>query len=80
MEGIRFLAFSPPALAIVFDTNGTTVLSWPSTVSGFALESAVNLSGGLWNEVTNMPALFGGRFTVTNNWAEQTRFFRLRLR
>jgi len=80
VEGIRFLAFSPPAIAIVFDTNGTTALSWSSTLSGFALESAANLSGGLWNEVTNMPALFGGRFTVTNNWSDQTRFFRLRLR
>jgi hypothetical protein len=80
VEGIRFLAFSPPALAITSDTNGTTALSWPSTVSGFALESAANLTGGLWNEVTNTPALFGGRFTVTNHWADQTRFFRLRAR
>lgn len=80
VEGIVFLVFSPLALAITSDTNGTTALSWPSTANGYALESAGNLSGGLWNEVTNMPALFGGRFTVTNNWADQTRFFRLRHR
>lgn len=78
VEGIRFLAFSLPALAITSDANGTTALSWPSTASGFVVETATNLSGGPWNAVTNTPALFGGRYTVTNSWPDQTRFFRLR--
>lgn len=78
--GIRFLAFSPPALAITSDTNGVTALSWPSAVSGFLLESTVKLSREPWSEETNAPTLFGGRFTVTNQWANHTRFFRLRHR
>lgn len=78
VEGIRFLAFSPPALAITMDTNGTTALSWPSTANGLVLETAVSLSGGPWDAVANTPALFGGRFTATNQWSDQTRFFRLR--
>jgi hypothetical protein len=78
VEGIQFLAFSPPALALTSDTDGTTALSWPSTANGLVLETAVSLSGESWNAMTNSPALFGGRFTVTNQWADQMRFFRLR--
>ena len=80
VEQIRFLAYSPPALVITTTASGMTELSWPSTASGFALESVANLSGGPWSEVTNTPALFGGRFTVTNQWTDQTRFFLLRPR
>ena len=80
VDRIRFLTFSPPVLTLTPTTNGTMLLSWPSTASGFALESAAILSGGLWSEVTNSPSLFGGRFTVTEPSVDQTRFFRLRAR
>ena len=78
VQRIRFFAFAPPALAITAHTHGATALSWPSTASGCVLESTADLNDGPWNAVTNTPALFGGRFTVTNQWSEQTRFFRLR--
>ena len=80
VERIRFLAFAPPALAITVATNGTTVLSWPSTASGLALESAASLDGGPWVDVANTPTLFGGRFEVTVPLTDQSRFFRLRAR
>ena len=78
VEGIRFFAFAPPTLALTVGINGTAALSWPSTASGLVVETAVNLSGDPWSMVTNPPTLFGGRFTVTNQWSDQTRFFRLR--
>jgi hypothetical protein len=80
VERIRFLAFAPPTLAIAVTTNGTTLLSWPSTASGLVLESAVNLDADSWSPVTNSPTLFGGRFAVTAPFTDQSRFFRLRAR
>ncbi|MBI5383634.1 MAG: carboxypeptidase regulatory-like domain-containing protein [Verrucomicrobia bacterium] len=79
IEGIRFYTLNAPELVIA-QSSGVTRLSWPSSANGYALETAVNLSGDPWNAVTNTPALFGGRFTVTNQWPDQTRFFRLRAR
>lgn len=78
VERVRLLALAPPDLAIASDTDGTIALSWPSTASSAVLETAVSLNGSPWDAVTNTPALFGGRFTVMSQWADRTRFFRLR--
>jgi hypothetical protein len=38
------LPTAPPALSIVNNGNGTVTVSWPSTATGWGLESATNLS------------------------------------
>jgi hypothetical protein len=77
IEGIRFYTLGLPTLTIR-QTNGTTVLSWPSSANGFVLEASPSLSNPAWIAVTNTPTLFDGRFSVTNQWPNETRFFRLR--
>jgi pimeloyl-ACP methyl ester carboxylesterase len=73
---IQFISFTAPSLSIA-QSNGEMFLSWPSSANGFTLQSATDLNQGDWAAVTNVPALFGGYFSVTNNWPDQTRFFRL---
>jgi hypothetical protein len=76
VEDIQFVSFTPPSLSIA-QANGTTTLSWPSSANGYILRSTTDLSVGNWGAVTNVPSLFGGVFTVTNSWFDQTRFFKL---
>ena len=76
INNIWFVSLAPPSMSIV-QSNGVTTLSWPSSANGFTLESATDLRAADWAAVTNAPALFGGFFTVTNIWSNQTRFFRL---
>ncbi len=77
VENLRFLTLQPPQLAV--ESAGTDVLlSWPSTANGYVVESAVTLTPLKWQTGTNPPALFGGRFWLTNAVTEEGRFFRLR--
>jgi hypothetical protein len=76
ISNIEFLSSAQPSLSIS-QSNSQTFLSWPSSANGFALASATDLITGDWEAVTNVPALFGGFFTVTNSWPDQARFFRL---
>jgi hypothetical protein len=76
VEDIQFVSFTLPSLSIA-QANGTTTLSWPSSANGYILQSTTDLSVGSWEDVTNVPSLFGGIFTVTNSWLDQTRFFKL---
>lgn len=78
VDKIRLFASVPSAIAIEKDAIGKTTLSWSSHISGFHLETTTNIAGDSWETVSNSPSLFGGRFSVTNQWPEQTRFFRLR--
>jgi pimeloyl-ACP methyl ester carboxylesterase len=76
VEDIQFVSFTLPSLSIA-QANGTAILSWPSSANGYILQSTADLSVESWEDVTNVPSLFGGVFTVTNSWSDQTRFFRL---
>ena len=77
VQNIRFYTLTPPQLAIA-QTNGTTAVSWPSTLTGFTLETSASLTPPNWQPVTNSPALYGGTLTVTNIPSERASFFRLR--
>jgi hypothetical protein len=55
------------------------VVSWPTSVGDYFLESAVALPGaGSWNAVTSLPTRAEGRFWYTNNLPGPARFYRLR--
>jgi len=79
VENIRFYALQPPSLNIQF-SNGTAVLTWPSSAVGYAIESTTSLSAPSWETTTNAPALSAGSYALTNGVADQARFFRLRSR
>ncbi len=77
IEGIRFFTLALPALSIT-QTNGATLLSWPSSANGFVLEGSSSVSNPTWAAVTNTPTLFAGRFSMANLRTNEMRFFRLR--
>jgi hypothetical protein len=79
VENIRFYALQPPSLNIRI-SNGTAVLTWPSSAAGYAVETTASLSAPSWETITNAPALSAGGYALTNGIGDQTRFFRLRSR
>jgi hypothetical protein len=58
--------------------SGFVVLSWPTTFTGFTLQSATNgLSAPIWTAVTNAPSIVNGFYTVTNSVSGSAKFYRL---
>ena len=79
VDNIRFYSLQPPSLNIQI-SNGTAVLTWPSSAAGYAVETTPSLSAPSWETITNAPALSAGSYVLTNSIGDQTRFFRLRSR
>jgi hypothetical protein len=67
---------APPTLSIVrIKTN--VVLSWPTNVAGYSVESATNFLVGGWNTNYPKPVIVAGRYTVTNALNRATKIYRL---
>jgi hypothetical protein len=67
----------PPVLSLLHSGNNV-VLSWSTISTGFTLQSATNsLASPSWTMVTNVPAIVGGQFTVTNATVGTLKFYRL---
>lgn len=79
IENIRFYSLQPPRLQITAN-GGVTQLTWPGNAAGYVVESTPSLSAPAWQTVTNAPAILNDNYVLTNNWNDQTRFFRLRSR
>jgi hypothetical protein len=77
INDVQFISFTSPSLSIS-QSSGAVALSWPSSANGYTLQSSSSLTTANWSDVTNIPSLFAGVFTVTNSWSDQVRFFRLR--
>lgn len=77
IQGIRFYTLASPVLGIAVESN-STLLSWPTMAFGYALESSTNVASPVWQTVTNAPTVWDRSYVVTNVWADETRFFRLR--
>ena len=75
---------APPAVLTVLPTliakpgANAMILSWPADAAGFKLQSTPNLTQPvIWVDVTNLPAVFGAKFTVTNTISGGAQFYRL---
>ncbi len=66
-----------PVLQIA-SAAANVVLSWPTNVTGFALQSTTNLTSALWTSVTNGVSIVGAQNTVTVAAGVPTQFFRLK--
>ena len=54
------------------------VLTWPTTVSGYSLQSTLNLGpAASWGPVSPLPVVVNGQNTVTNPASGSHRFYRL---
>ena len=55
------------------------ILSWPTNAPGFTLQSTLDLTPPVtWLDSTNVPAVIGAHFTLTNSTSGGARFYRLR--
>ena len=67
---------TPPQLTITH--SGTNVvLTWPSSFSGFTLQSITNLLSNNWSTVTPAPVVVNNLNTVTNGVTGTRKFYRL---
>lgn len=64
----------PPTSLTVIHTNNQAIVSWPSSVSGWTLQTNDDLAKGTWNNYTG-PIISN---TVTNSPVKGNLFFRLR--
>ena len=58
--------------------NGSVVLTWPSSLGNWQLQSTDSLSNPDWAAVTNSPALISGQYTVAWEPTTLQKFFRLK--
>jgi hypothetical protein len=76
--GIAFnqlvLAGPAPSLSVARQTNGSLVISWPQSYSGYILQSASSLSSGSWGAVSGVVS---NQVVITPAGGQQ--FYRLRL-
>src|SRR5262249_48919460 len=71
------LSVGVPIQIVRIQTN--IVVSWPASATNCSVQSSSALSS-TWNDLTNTPALSGGRYYVTNAITVGSRFYRLILR
>jgi hypothetical protein len=63
----------------VYRIGSQVVLSWSTNVAGFTLQSSTNLaSPTAWIDMTVVPVVVGGRFTVTNSISGVNMLYRLK--
>jgi uncharacterized repeat protein (TIGR03803 family) len=75
-KGTVFSVFILPRLEIV-GSGAQVILTWPSSVIGFALQSTTNLNSPAWTNVSTAPVVVNGQNTVTNPISGIQQFFRL---
>jgi hypothetical protein len=67
-----------PQLAII-SAGANVILTWPTNVSGFALETATNLvSPIVWKTNLTAPVIISGENVVTNPITDTQQFYRLK--
>ena len=80
--GLNFAAVTTgsatPRLKIQCLSPEVMQVSWPATLSGFALQSNTELNSVGWYDVEELPELIGTEFVVTKFVAMSTELFRLR--
>ena len=69
---------SDTAAVNIVPQAGSIVLSWPSSLANWQLQSTDSLSNTNWTAVTNSPALINGRNTVIWQPTTPQQFFRLK--
>ncbi len=74
--GIPAPSTEGPAVAAAVEGNNLAV-SWPGSVTGYALFSAPALTGAAWTQVAGTPQQVGDRWVQTDAIGAGTRFYRL---
>ena len=79
-HSVALLGSAPLLPSLNAEPNGNQLmLSWPTNMDGFTLQSATNLNPPVgWIDVRNPQVILGGQYTITNSRSGDARFFRLR--
>jgi hypothetical protein len=84
LELPNFVAVSPP-LAVtagpqltIIPSGNTVALYWPTSASGYTLQSTTNFSTGSWSSISNGIGTIGSYYAFTNATSGQAAFFRLK--
>jgi hypothetical protein len=68
---------SPAFLAARSGIDGL-ILSWPTNTGGFTLQTTLDLTPPvMWKDTSNLPAVVGTQFIVTNSFTNAWQFYRL---
>lgn len=68
-----------PTLSVRFEGGRAAILSWPTRVTGFTVQTTTNLSSRpiVWTETNLAPVIVGDHFEVTAPATDSKRFYRL---
>jgi len=72
-----YVAEGQPILTAQLPGTNTILLSWPAPATGYALQTATNLSGSDWTPVSTTPENVNGQEQVTLKITGTSAFFRL---
>jgi hypothetical protein len=81
---INSVAVSPPLAVtaqpqlIIMPSGNTVALYWPTSASGYVLQSTASLSSGSWSNITNGIGTIGSYYAFTNTAGGNAAFFRLK--
>jgi hypothetical protein len=72
------VSVAPPTLTIAAGTSGNVVVSWPSSATGYGLQSAPSIgASAVWSAVAGTPTLANNAYSVTLAIGPSPLFFRL---
>jgi hypothetical protein len=80
----NYVAVSPPLTItagpqlIIMPSGNTVALYWPTSASGYTLQTTTNLSAGSWGSITNGIGTSGSNYAFTNAVGGKAAFFRLK--
>ena len=66
-----------PLLTITHTATNTVILSWPSSATGFTLQTNISLTAGTWGNSATTPSDDGSNKFIIVNPPVGNRFFRL---
>jgi uncharacterized repeat protein (TIGR03803 family) len=76
--GTAFTLTLPASPRLSITPSGTNVLlTWPTNVIGYMLQSTTNLASSAWNNVSPVPVVINGANAVTNPASGSQVFYRL---
>jgi hypothetical protein len=71
-----FTVYARPQAGVILSGN-KFIISWPTNVAGFVLQSTPSLNPASWSIVSPAPVIVNGQFTVTNNATSGNMFYQL---
>ncbi|HEY3760240.1 MAG TPA: choice-of-anchor tandem repeat GloVer-containing protein [Verrucomicrobiae bacterium] len=77
MQTISNFSFTSLPLTGINLSSKNTVLSWPTSVTGYTLQANTNLITGTWVNVTNQQTVVNGQNMVTIPMTTSNEFYRL---